>query len=154
MRAIARLAVLVVVLSSALFAAQQPNPEKAVWSQEEAYWQYVKANDMDRYRTLWHSDFLGWPYSDPEPAGKDHITDWIVAHTGKGETLKSYELERLKTRVSNSYAIVTYRVHLTWSDRDGKDHASVLRVIHTWVSDGRTWYIISGMGAPTNADGK
>jgi ketosteroid isomerase-like protein len=153
MRGIARLAVLVVVLTCALFAAQQSPPEKEVWSLEDAYWQYVKANDIERYRTLWHVDFLGWPYSDPEPAGKEHISEWIAAHTSKGETLKSYELERLKSRVTGTYATVTYRVHLTWTDKDGKDHPGALRIIHTWLRDGGKWQIISGMGAPTNADG-
>jgi ketosteroid isomerase-like protein len=147
------LAVTLVLLSSALFATRQSGNEKAVWSLENSYWQYVKANDMDRYRTLWHSDFLGWPYSDAEPAGKERITVWITAHTGTGETLKSFELEPLKSHATGAYATVAYRVHLTWTDKDGKDHLGALRIIHTWLHEGNKWQIISGMGAPTNADG-
>jgi hypothetical protein len=70
MQGIARPAIVVIVLASVVFAAQRSGDEKAVWSLEDAYWQCVKANDLERYRTLWHSDFLGWPYSSPEPAGK------------------------------------------------------------------------------------
>jgi ketosteroid isomerase-like protein len=146
-------AVTLVLLSSALFAAQQSGGEKEVWSLENSYWQYAKSNDMDRYRTLWHPDFLGWPYSDTEPAGKERITGWITAHTGKGETLKSFELEPLKSHTTGAYATVAYRVHLTWTDKDGKDHPGALRIIHTWLRRGK-WQIISGMGAPTNAEGK
>ena len=154
MRRIARPAIVVIVLASVVFAAQRSADEKAVWSLEDAYWQYVKANDLERYRTLWHSDFLGWPYSSPEPAGKEQITEWITAHTSKGETLRSYELERLKAQVTGKYATVTYRVRLTWTDRNGTDKAGSLRIIHTWLrDDGGKWQIISAMGAPTDTEG-
>jgi hypothetical protein len=112
MRRIARAAIVVIALASVLFAAQRSADEKEVWSLEDAYWQYVKANDFEHYRTLWHADFLGWPYSDPEPAGKEQITGWITAHTSKGETLKSYEVERLKARVTGNNVTTTYRAHL------------------------------------------
>jgi hypothetical protein len=69
----------------------------------------VKANDFQTYRTLWHADFLGWPTMNPEPARKDHITDRITTHTSKGETVKSCDLERLTTQVTDNLAIVTQR---------------------------------------------
>ena len=154
MSGIARPAIVVMALASVLFAAQGSADEKAVWSQEDAYWQYVKANDLERYRTLWHADFLGWPLSNPEPVGKEQITEWIAAHTSKGETLKSYELERLKVQVTDKYVTVTYRVRLTWTDKNGTDKPGSLRIIHTWLHDaGAKWQIISGMAAPTDAQG-
>lgn len=143
-----------VLLTAALLAGQPSVHEKEVWSLEDAYWQYVKANDFEHYLTLWHSDFLGWPLSSPEPAGKDQITGWITAHTGKGETLKSYELERLKAHAIGDYVTVTYRIRLTWTDKNGTDKPGSLRLIHTWLRDaGGKWQIISGMSAPTNAEG-
>jgi len=154
MSGIARPAIAVIALASVLFAAQRSADEKEVWSLEDAYWQYVKANDLERYRTLWHEDFLGWPYSSSEPAGKEQITEWITAHTSKGETLNSYELERLKAQVTGKYATVAYRVRLTWTDKNGTDKPGRLRIIHTWLHDaGAKWQIISGMGAPTDAEG-
>lgn len=154
MNRIARPAIVVLLLASALFAGQPSAYEKEVWSLEDAYWQYAKANDFEHYLTLWHADFLGWPYSSPEPARKEQITEWITAHTSKGETLKSYDVERLKAQVTDNYATVTYRVHLIWTDKNGMDKPGSLRIIHTWLrnADGR-WQIISGMGAPTNAEG-
>src|ERR1700746_2784420 len=112
MKVTARPAIVFIALASVLCAAQRSTDEKEVWSLEDAYWQYVKANDFERYRTLWHADFLGWPYGSPEPAGKERITEWITAHTSKGETLRSYELERLKAQVTGKYATVTYSVRL------------------------------------------
>jgi len=154
MKGTARPAIVVIALASVLCAAQRSADEKEVWSLEDAYWQYVKANDLERYRALLHADFLGWPYSSPEPAGKEQITEWITAHTSKGETLRSYELEYLKAQVTGKYATVTYRVRLTWTDKNRTDKPGSLRIIHTWLHDaGGKWQIISGMGAPTDAKG-
>ena len=145
---------MVVLLSASLFAAPPSSDTEKLWSLEKAYWQYVQANDLQNYGTLWHADFLGWPSVSPEPLRKDHITDWIKAHSSKGETLKSYELERLTTQVTGNLATVTYRVRLTWADKNGPGQPTTIRIIHTWVRDaGGTWQIISGMSAPTNAEG-
>lgn len=154
MTRIAGSAIVVVLLASALFAGQRSADEKEVWSLEQGYWQYVQANDLERYRTLWHADFLGWPLSSPEPARKDQITDWITAHTSKGETLKSYNLERLAVQVTDNFATTTYRVRQTWLDKNGAAQPVSARIIHTWLRNaGGTWQIISGMSAPTNAEG-
>ena len=148
-----RCTIIVALLAPALFAALPSAEEEKVWSLEKAYWEYVKANDVQTYRTLWHTDFLGWPTMNPEPVRKDHITDWITTHTSKGETLKSYDLERLTTQVTDNLATVTYRVRLTWVDKSGAGQPSTLRIIHTWLRNaGGTWQIISGMSAPTDAE--
>src|ERR1700746_2242126 len=145
MKVTARPAIVFIALASVLCAAQRSTDEKEVWSLEDAYWQYVKANDFEHYRTLWHADFLGWPYSDPEPAGKEQITGWITAHTSKGETLKSYEVERLKARVTGNNVTTTYRAHLVWVDKNGTDRPGSIRIIHPWLrSAGGNWQIISG----------
>jgi len=143
-----------VLLAFPLFASQPSADEKEVWSLEDSYWRYVQANDLDQYRTLWHADFLGWPLSSPEPVRKERITDWITAHTSTGETLKSYDLQRLAAQASGDHVTVTYRVHMSWVNKDGVDQPGNLRVIHTWVRNAsHKWQIISGMAAPPNAQG-
>ena len=114
----------------------------------------MKANDLERYRSLWHEDFLGWPSVSPQPLRKGHITDWITFRTSKGETLKSYDLEQLTAQVTGDVATVTYRVRYTFADKTGAGQPSQVRIIHTWLrSAGGKWQIISGMSAPTNAEG-
>ena len=143
-----------VLLTSRLLAGQPVAETKEVWSLEDTYWRYVKSNDLEHYRTLWHSDFLGWPTTSPEPVRKEHITDWITAHTSKGETLKSYDLERLEAQLTGDDVTVTYRIHTTWVGKDGVDKPSISRIIHTWRHNAdRTWKIISGMGAYADAQG-
>ena len=145
---------ILVLLVPTLCAGQRTGDEKEIWSMEEAYWRYVQANDLSRYRSLWHADFLGWPSVSPEPLRKDHITNWITDHTSKGENLKSYNLERLAVQVTNDVATTAYRIRLMWTDRNGAGQSGTFRVIHTLRrnADGR-WQIISGMSAPTDAQG-
>ena len=64
--------------------------EAQVWSLEKAYWEYVKANDLEKYRTLWHENFVGWPLVSLAPVRKDHVTDWITTNKSKAIKLQSY----------------------------------------------------------------
>jgi ketosteroid isomerase-like protein len=148
------LTMVAVLLAPSLFAAPSSADAEKLWSLEKAYWQYVQANDLQKYRTLWHSDFLGWPYVSPEPLRWDHITDWITAQTSKGASLQSYDLEPLTSQVTGDVATTTYRVRITWADKAGAGQSSTIRIIHTWVrGTGGIWQIISGMSAPTDTEG-
>jgi ketosteroid isomerase-like protein len=153
MHHIARPGLVGVLLISTLFGAR-PARAQDVWALENAYWQSVQANDLSRYRALFHEHALGWPSSNAEPAHRAQITDWITAHTSKGETLKSYEIEHLAVEVIDNLTTVTDRVRFVWADPNGMAHPGTARVIHTWLRgpDGKS-QIISGMSAPTNAEG-
>lgn len=137
------------VASAAPLSAQDQ-----VWSLEKAYWKYVQTNDLQGYSALWNDDFVGWPSVSPEPLRKGRITDWITTHTSKGETLKSYNLQRLIIQVTGNITITTYRVRLTWAGKKGAGQPSTTRIIHTWVRNAGRWQIISGMSAPTDAQGR
>ena len=80
MNRIVRCTIIVVLFAAALFAALPSADEEKVWSLEKSYWEYVKANDLQTYRTLWHTDFVGWPTMSAEPVRKEHITGWITTH--------------------------------------------------------------------------
>jgi len=142
-------------LPTALRAQNSPTAD-AVWALEQQYWLLVQTNDLTAYRGLWDRDFLGWPYISPEPVRKPHITDWITAHTDKGETLKSFDLERVTVQLNSDLATVAYRARVTWIDRQGVPTTTATRILHTWRRIPRTteWQIISGMSALVNADGK
>jgi ketosteroid isomerase-like protein len=148
-------ALALVMLIPSLCAAQGSAAEEKVWAHEQTYWQCVQANDLEHYRSLWNERFLGWPFISPEPARKAHITDWITNRTNKGQTLKSYKLERLVVQVTDNLATTTYRSHAIWLDKDGKEKAEHTRILHTWQrnADGE-WQIVAGMSAPVNAEGR
>lgn len=54
---------------------------------EKGYRDYVQTDDLTSYRSFWQPSFLDWPYISPEPRGKDHFADWIIAYKKNGETL-------------------------------------------------------------------
>ncbi len=145
---------LAVLLAATLPAAAQSTNADQVWAREKTYWQYVKAFDVAGYRSLWHADFLGWPYFSPEPVRKDHITDWLGTYKDSGQTLRSYELEQRVIQVTENMVTTTYRIHQHWVDKGGAEHPVVTRIIHTWVREpAGEWVIISGMSAPTDGEG-
>jgi ketosteroid isomerase-like protein len=145
----------VVVLAAAGFAQSVSNDEMQVWNSEKAYWEYVKANDLEKYRTLWHEDFVGWPYISASPVRKNHITDWITANTSKGVKLESYSIEQLAVQVTGDVAINYYRIKANWATNQGVEvRKDALRITHTWIRNHGTWQIVGGMSAPVNGEGK
>jgi len=143
-----------VVLCASRLVAAPLSTDKEVWALEKAYWHYVQTDDLNSYRSLWHANFLGWPYVSPEPLGKDHITDWLTAYKKNGDTLNSYDVEQLSIQVTGDLVTTTYRMHARWLNRSGANKTEVTRIIHTWLRDkDGSWHIISGMSAPVNSEG-
>ena len=135
--------------------ASEASNETRIWDLERAYWEYVKANDLEKYRALWHENFLGWPYVSSAPTGKDHVTDWITANTSNGVKLQSYSIEQLAIRVTGDIAINHYRIKANWTTSEtAKVRTDALRITHTWIRNHGTWQILSGMSAPVNEKGQ
>ena len=143
------------VLATAGFAQDSAKQEAQVWNLEKAYWEYVKTNDLEKYRALWHEDFLGWPFVSSAPLRKDHITDWITSNTSKGVRLQSYSIEQLAIHVTGDVAIDHYRIKATWANNEGAEvRTDAFRITHTWIRTHDNWQIIGGMSAPVNSEGK
>ncbi len=146
--------ILLLVLTAA-FGQNSARDEAQVWQLEKAYWAYVKANDLEKYRALWHANFVGWPFVSPAPVRKDHITDWITSNTSKGIALHSYPIEQLAIQVIGDVAVDYYRINATWANGAGVEvRTDRLRITHTWTRTHGTWQIIGGMSSPVNAEGK
>ena len=144
-----------IVLATAGFAQSAANDEAQVWSLEKAYWEYVKSEDLEKYRALWHENFLGWPYVSSTPVRKEHITDWITSNTSKGLKLVSYSLEQLGIQMTGDVAVNYYRIKVHWASNEGVEaRKDALRITHTWMRTHGSWQIVGGMSAPVNAEGK
>jgi hypothetical protein len=144
----------VVMLCAVTVFAQQSAEEQAVWKLEHAYWDYVKSLELEKYKDLWHPNFVGWASSSPQPERKDHITDWIASYTSKELRLKSYELEPAASQVTENVVITHYWLTSLWVDKDGRGEPRTLKVTHTWIRTANGWQIIGGMAAPTTRAGK
>ena len=128
--------------------------EAQIWNLENVYRQYVKTNDVEKYRALWHQDFAGWPITDSAPVRKNVVTDWMTDNASKGVKLHSYSIEQLAICVIGDVAIDHYRIKMRWASRDEPAAAiEALRITHTWIRTRDTFQIIGGMSAPVNADG-
>ncbi len=127
--------------------AQQTSQEAAVWKLETAYWEYVKAGDMNTFLTLWHPDFVGWPALADKPRRKDSIAATYTALYARGEHLGSYTIKRADSQRTGNLVVTHYWANAVWTDTAGKNQTWNIRVTHTWLQVGRTWQIISGMAA-------
>ena len=147
---------LLALICASLLIASEASDETRIWNLERAYWEYVKADDLEKYRSLWHENFVGWPSVSAAPVRKDHITDWITSNTSRGLKLQSYAIEQLAVRVTGDVAIDHYRIKADWANGNTGDvsQTDAVRITHTWMRIGNTWQIIGGMSAPVNADGK
>jgi len=146
---------LFVAVSAAAFAEGSDNEQAQICNLEKAYWEYVKANDLEKYRALWHENFLGWPFVSPAPVRKDHVADWITSNTSKNITLQSYSIEQLAIQVTGDIATDFYRINATWANGAGAEvKTDRLRITHTWIRTHGTWQIIGGMSSPLTATGQ
>ena len=150
-----RIIPLFLALAATAFGQNSKPDEAQVWQLEKAYWEYVKANDLEKYRALWHENFVGWPFVSPAPVRKDHITDWITANTSRGINLQSYSIEQLAIQVTGDITMAYYRIKATWANSAGAEaRTDRIRITHTWIRTHGTWQIIGGMSSPVNAEGK
>ncbi|HEV2487324.1 MAG TPA: hypothetical protein VGT08_17490 [Terracidiphilus sp.] len=132
--------------------AQQSDDEKAVWKLETAYWEDVKALDLDKYRDLWHVNFVGWPYVSSQPLRKDHITDWITNYTQKELSLRWFSIHQAASQSTGDLVVTHFWVTTFWADKAGHGEPSAQRITHTWIKTARGWQIIGGMSAPIPAN--
>ncbi|HEY2680055.1 MAG TPA: nuclear transport factor 2 family protein [Candidatus Udaeobacter sp.] len=147
--------VLFVAVTAAAFAESSDKEQAQIWNLEKGYWDYVKTNDLEKYRALWHENFLGWPFVSAAPVRKDHITDWITANTSKSITLQAYSIEQLAIQVTGDVAMDYYRIRATWANSTGAEvKTDRIRITHTWIRTHGTWQIIGGMSSPVDANGQ
>src|SRR5215472_12101073 len=116
-----RTVTLFLALTAAAFGQNSAKDEAQIWQLEKAYWEYVKTNDLEKYRALWHENFVRWPFVSSAPVRKDHITDWITANTSKGIGLESYSIDQLAIQVKGEIATNYYRISFTWANSAGTE---------------------------------
>ncbi len=142
-----------VILVMSLFVsasgiAEEASDEKAVWNLEEAYWKYVKNNDIKSYLTLWDERFIGWPGFSKTPMEKADVSNWIPPlHKNPAEPY-DYELTPKAIRSFGDVVVVHYLVRDFYRSPGTGEIVRPLdeyRITHTWQRRGKTWQIITGM---------
>ena len=145
-----RFSVFVLTLFGSLtcWADELSADEQAVWDLENAYWEYVKSNDITGYRTLWDENFVGWPGFSRMALEKDVIHTWIPRLHANPAEKYDYTLTLNAVRSFGDVVVAHYLVKTTYSAadtgakiRDG----GTSRITHTWQRRGESWQIITGM---------
>jgi ketosteroid isomerase-like protein len=127
--------------------------EEEVWAGEVAYWDTLKAFDLDRYASLWHESVVGWPHGQPAPIGKSMFVKLAggameVLLPGSGEV----QLKRISVHVQGGVGISYLQVHWCATTNAGAEIRFDERITHTWLRTHEGWKIIGGMSAPAVAD--
>jgi ketosteroid isomerase-like protein len=121
--------------------------EDEVWEMEENYWTYVKAGDVEKYRSLWNDDFVGWPCSMSHPSRKANIGGWVARIRDKNIQV-SYDLTREAVQYFGDVAVVHYTTPIILEFSDGTTSGGqLLKFTHTWKKFDDQWQIITGMCA-------
>jgi hypothetical protein len=136
-----------------LAAAAQSKNVSEVWAREDDYWRFVKAGDVERYRSLWHEKFIGWPCDQPHPMAKASIGDWVQKI--RDQKIKvTAEIVHEGAQDFGSVVVVHYSVRYTDSDPDNRVEKDIVgpgdhsKITHTWMKASNTWLIIGGMCGP------
>ncbi len=142
----------VTILFASLFSlpvfSDEAADEQAVWNLEEAYWVYVKNNDIPGYLTLWDEKFVGWPGFSKTPMEKVSIGEWIPPLHANPSELYGYTLTREAVRSFGDVVVTHYLVRDFFRSSDTGEitgERGVTRITHTWQRRGNTWQIITGM---------
>jgi ketosteroid isomerase-like protein len=143
----------VVPLAAQEAATEHSAPElsadqQAVWDMEASYWRYVKAGDVDRYVSLWHEDFVGWPCSTWEPVTKKEVSGWVRDIRDNGWAL-TYTLRPEAVQLIGDLAVVHYGASYVFDYGDGtsEGEGEWRKFTHTWLKVGDSWQIVGGMCA-------
>lgn len=133
-----------VVVTMPVLAQEMSAAQKEVWDMEEAYWRDIKTGNEAHYLTLWHENFLGWPYYQPAPVGRAALVKGIHEKFTQTRTLET-EISAKFVQVTGDVAIIQYAVKSVYTDREGKKQTDNLRIAHTWLKTSSGWKILGGM---------
>jgi len=150
MHRISLLLVALVAFAAPAFGQEMDSAQKEVWQMEETYWRDIKAGNEAHYLTLWHENFLGWPYYQPAPVDKAALAKGIHQKFAETRTLE-YEITSRAVHVTGNVGIAHYAVKSVYTDRDGKKQTDHLRITHTWLKTESGWKILGGMSANIEA---
>jgi ketosteroid isomerase-like protein len=136
-------------MATSALPQEQPlsKDQQEIWNREEAYLTAVRTRNADAYLSLFHEDFVGWPYFDHDPVRKSDVRkDPFPLHRNSENVVETYDSKRKAVQMFGETAVVHYLVTIT-SNRDGKETARTARITHTWMKTHGVWLIVGGMSS-------
>src|ERR1700722_2246508 len=133
--------VLLALLSTTWSARSAPEDMSIsqVWARESDYTRLAgMPSSIDEYLSLFDARFRGWSCSGALPGDKTDVKAAISS--GRAGSVTSDTIEREGAVSANGLVTVFYRLH-----SDGANGERVRNIIHSWIRNGSSWKIISGM---------
>jgi ketosteroid isomerase-like protein len=118
--------------------------EEEIWSLEEDYISYFREANHKAILSLWHPQFLGWPDSEPQPAGIERGAKFLEEKY-PNPTQLIFKIKREGIRIIGDVAINHYLLISPWIDEEGVERKRESRITHTWIKEGSKWRILGGM---------
>jgi len=142
---------LMIILITPLFAQDEEinntkldKVEKEIWSLEEDYISYFGKANHEAILSFYHSQFLGWPDSELNPAGKTRAAEFLVEKYPE-PTQSVFKIKREGIRIAEDVVITHYLLILSWIDDEGVEQTRKSRLTHTWIKEDSHWKILGGM---------
>jgi hypothetical protein len=127
--------------------------EDEAWRMEELYWEYVQNIDTISYKTLWHTNFIGYPSFGDGVSDKSKIATWIPDLHKDPDLKYSYVLHKKASNAIEDVVMVFYDTDEIWTDKDNKPvRKETYKFTHTWKKVDGKWLILGGMAAVKNQD--
>ena len=120
------------------FSSQQ----EKVWKEEQNYFRYLQAKDLQGFMSLWDENFLGWPDYSEVPLQKKDIESGAAAEFQNVQQ-SARLLPAPKPEAIGVFGDVAV-THYFWPEADDTSSGKY-RITHTWRKGPDGWRIISGM---------
>jgi hypothetical protein len=125
-----------------LFAEEWTTKQQEVWKMEIAFWDSLRAGNLNRHMELWHEQATAWPASELTPVGKAEIG---TATGSWCKFIESYELKPLAIGIYGSAALTFYQYE--WTSKVGAPadlRNKIGRMGHFWGKQSGKWQILGG----------
>jgi hypothetical protein len=120
--------------------------EDEAWHMEELYWEYVQNSDTVTYKTLWHTNFIGYPSFGDGVSDKSKIASWIPDLHKDPDLKYSYKLHKKASNAIEDVVIVFYDTDYFWTNKENQVvRKETYKFTHTWKKVEGKWVILGGM---------
>lgn len=132
-------------------SAHGRSAEEIIWSHELEIYKRRGEGSLDKYLSVAHREFLGWPPQWSEPSDYSGMQAWDAdAEELKGEKV---ELFKKKFTMVGDAALIYYATRRT-SLGGGEAVDQHFDVIHVWYRVQDDWKLIGGMARRVSGDSR
>ena len=103
------LSIMIIITSNSfsLFSQDMSPEQLEVWLLEEVRVEYIIARDVENFRAMYHSDFIGWPSRVTSPVGHSELGHNILKAIEEGREIPQVRIRRKAVQIFNNKQLCT-----------------------------------------------